>query len=402
MEEDKNCELLFNYLKSILYDTKVQKIDLEDLDEPFVKLGMGLQYLESAIEEMKTCSAALSKGNLSDFHPSRENFLCDNLKNIHANLEHLTWQAKQVAKGDYSQQVSYLGEFSVAFNTMIQQLKDREKSLKAEAIREKEHSESIQKYNRLFMEMIQRSNDDFLVTDLEQKEFLYSSHNHSENAQQEEVIQQFKKKKAEINQEEMDWEMKDSKNNYLHIFSFLTEWNQIKAYVHFIHDVTLEKQEQAKLRKEAYFDSLTQIGNRYYFAEKMEKLLAAGHECSICYCDLDQLKYVNDTFGHAQGDLYLQEFVQCIRNHIRNYDIFARLGGDEFCIVLENCSLNFANEKMQAIQENFEQLEDYLHCFSYGVIHLEKGHGKVDLDELLAEADYIMYQQKREHRKNRE
>ena len=145
MEEDKNCELLFNYLKSILYDTKVQKLDLEELDEPFVKLGMGLQYLESAIEEMKTCSAALSKGNLSDFHPSRENFLCDNLKNIHANLEHLTWQAKQVAKGDYSQHVSYLGEFSIAFNTMIQQLKDREKSLKAEAIREKEHSESIQK-----------------------------------------------------------------------------------------------------------------------------------------------------------------------------------------------------------------------------------------------------------------
>ncbi len=58
-------------------------------------------------------------------------------KNIHANLNHLTWQAKQVAKGDYSQTVSYLGEFSEAFNTMTQQLKERELKLKQEAEREK-------------------------------------------------------------------------------------------------------------------------------------------------------------------------------------------------------------------------------------------------------------------------
>ena len=54
--------------------------------------------------------------------PPRDNFLCENLKSIHANLNHLTWQAKQVAKGDYAQTVSYLGEFSEAFNTMTGQL----------------------------------------------------------------------------------------------------------------------------------------------------------------------------------------------------------------------------------------------------------------------------------------
>ena len=86
-----------------------------------------MQYLETAVKEMKQCSAALSKGDLSSFKPARENFLCENLKNIHANLNHLTWQAKQVAKGDYSQTVSYLGEFSEAFNTMTEQLREREK-----------------------------------------------------------------------------------------------------------------------------------------------------------------------------------------------------------------------------------------------------------------------------------
>ena len=135
--EEKNCEILFEYLRDIIYDSENAKLDLEQLDEPFWKLGKGLQYLDKAVKEVKHYSAEISKGNLSIEAPGRDNFLCENLKNIHANLNHLTWQAKQVAKGDYSQSVSYLGEFSEAFNTMTKQLKEREQYLKQEAEREK-------------------------------------------------------------------------------------------------------------------------------------------------------------------------------------------------------------------------------------------------------------------------
>ena len=127
---DQNCDILFSYLRSILYDDRVQRPDLNSLDPSFAKLGQGMMYLEEAVSEMKKNTASLSKGELSEFHPSRENPLCDNLKNIHANLEHLTWQAVQVAHGDYSQKVSYLGDFSDAFNTMTGQLAEREKKLK--------------------------------------------------------------------------------------------------------------------------------------------------------------------------------------------------------------------------------------------------------------------------------
>ena len=50
--EDKNCEMLYEYLRSILYDSKIQTLDIEQLDEPFQKLGKGLVYLQSAVEEM--------------------------------------------------------------------------------------------------------------------------------------------------------------------------------------------------------------------------------------------------------------------------------------------------------------------------------------------------------------
>ena len=135
--EEKNCEILFEYLRSILYDDKVRPLELETLDEPFRKLGMGLQYLDKAVSEMKEYSKALAVGNLSVTPPGRENFLCENLKNIHSNLNHLTWQAKQVARGDYTQTVSFLGEFSDAFNSMTQQLSERETELKVEAYRDK-------------------------------------------------------------------------------------------------------------------------------------------------------------------------------------------------------------------------------------------------------------------------
>lgn len=51
--EDRNCELLFEYLRSILYDSEVKTLEIDSLDEPFRKLGMGLQYLETAVKEMK-------------------------------------------------------------------------------------------------------------------------------------------------------------------------------------------------------------------------------------------------------------------------------------------------------------------------------------------------------------
>lgn len=280
--EEKNCEILFEYLRDIIYDSENAKLDLEQLDPPFWKLGKGLQYLDKAVKEMKRYSAEISKGNLSIEAPGRDNFLCENLKNIHANLNHLTWQAKQVAKGDYSQSVSYLGEFSEAFNTMTKQLKEREE----------------------------------------------------------------------------------------------------------------------ELEEEAYRDKLTGIGNRHLFHERAETMLATGEKIVFCYCDLDHLKYVNDHFGHQEGDRYLLYFVEMVKENIRPVDLFVRLGGDEFCVVLLNCSQETMQEKFRNIHEAFrrEGAGDYPKSFSYGIIELPERHDIVSTDEILQRADEVMYEYKRKHK----
>lgn len=301
---DRNSELLFEYLRSILYDSKIKTLDVENLDEPFQKLGLGLQYLEKAVTEMKHYSAALSKGNLSVEVPARDNLLCENLKNIHANLNHLTWQAKQVAKGDYSQTVSYLGEFSEAFNTMTKQLEEREERLKQEAAKEKAYAKMLNRYNQ-------------------------------------------------------------------------------------------------ELEVEAHQDALTQIGNRHFFIEKMKKMLETDEKMIVCYCDLDHLKYVNDKYGHTEGDWYIRYFVETVKSHIRDRDIFARLGGDEFCLVLRSCPLITAVKKVQQMQKIFssDTTKDYPKSFSCGIMEVPQEREKLDVMEMLKEADAMMYEQKKEHKK---
>ena len=83
-------------------------------------------YVNGFISEYAPLAAAMteiSRGELDIALPKGGMHVHHSLKNLHANLRHLTWKAQQIAKGDFSQQVDFMGEFSVAFNSMTRQLK---------------------------------------------------------------------------------------------------------------------------------------------------------------------------------------------------------------------------------------------------------------------------------------
>ena len=201
---------------------------------------------------------------------------------------------------------------------------------------------------------------------------------------------------------ECTWEAKDPQNRFYRIVTCRMEWDGEPAYGHTVFEVTREKHEHGLLEKEAYFDNLTQISNRFHFFKLAVPLLESGQSLAVCYCDLDQLKFVNDTYGHAEGDRYLCRFTELVRSCIREYDVFARLGGDEFCLVLPNCSAATAQKKMLSLQQAFAALPaapnaPYERMFSFGVAAAEKNHGIVTIDSLLQQADTAMYAQKRCH-----
>ena len=403
--DEKNCEVLFEYLRSILYDAQVQTPDMDSLDAPFRKLGLGLQYLEQAVREMKAYTAALAVGNLSVQPPSRDNFLCENLKNIHANLNHLTWQAKQVAKGDYSQSVSYMGEFSEAFNAMVAQLRERDTKVKEEARLAQQHLDVVEGYNKLLLELIARSEEDVLVTSAERNEILYTTQDTAENRELYELIlekQQKRQRRMSDRAAEWTWELEAPPHRYFRITSARMEWQGEQAYAHILLEITREREEQDRLELKAYSDTLTSIGNRSFFIKQVEELLTTGEALVICYCDLDHLKYVNDNHGHAEGDVYICSFVNAVQKFIREDDVFTRLGGDEFCIIFRNCHEDAVEERMKQVQEEFAKgYKPYAKSFSYGMVQVDENHDSIDLDMMMDLADYRMYQQKKAHKNNR-
>ena len=178
------------------------------------------------------------------------------------------------------------------------------------------------------------------------------------------------------------------------------EWQGQKAYAHIIQDITEKKQREQKLTAEAYHDSLTGIGNRYFLIEQMEKLLNSKRQLTFCYCDLDHLKYVNDTYGHLEGDWYICHFVHTMKKFIRKEDILARIGGDEFCLVLEGLPGMIARERLIDIQNAFDHTEEkpYPKGFSFGIIEIPANHDKLTVNDVIHQADYAMYQQKELHK----
>ena len=121
------ADVLFNYLRDVIYDPDKADLNVESLPEDFHDLGYGLQYFAECVLEANRLAMAMSKGDLTSKIPRPDNEMAAPLKSLHSSLRHLTWQAQQIAQGDYQQRVNFMGDFSEAFNAMAQQLEERRK-----------------------------------------------------------------------------------------------------------------------------------------------------------------------------------------------------------------------------------------------------------------------------------
>lgn len=173
-----------------------------------------------------------------------------------------------------------------------------------------------------------------------------------------------------------------------------------------ISDITATKRLESRLRQEAHFDDLTGLANRRYFTGELIRAVNAarrhGHPMSLCICDLDRFKGINDTFGHAAGDRALQAFAEAILLELRQDELAVRLGGDEFCILFAHSSASEAQICLERIRENVATLEVALE--EEAAFHLTASFGVADFDRsmdheyFLDAADRALYQAKRDGR----
>jgi diguanylate cyclase (GGDEF)-like protein/PAS domain S-box-containing protein len=117
-------------------------------------------------------------------------------------------------------------------------------------------------------------------------------------------------------------------------------------------DITTRKVAELELAFLAHHDALTGLPNRTLLAEKLTAALTAagpsGRHVAVIYVDLDDLKRINDTYGHAEGDRVIRRCAQCLTACMRAGDVVARVGGDEFVAILAD--MESSAEATRAVQ----------------------------------------------------
>jgi diguanylate cyclase (GGDEF)-like protein len=105
-------------------------------------------------------------------------------------------------------------------------------------------------------------------------------------------------------------------------------------------DITQRKMAEETIKNLAFYDPLTQLPNRRLLQERVKHGInvcrRTGKQLAVFMLDLDKFKPVNDSLGHATGDVLLQQVALRIKNCVREVDMVARLGGDEFVILMED------------------------------------------------------------------
>lgn len=173
----------------------------------------------------------------------------------------------------------------------------------------------------------------------------------------------------------------------------------LPGFVVLSRDITERVEAEERIQYHALHDALTGLPNRALLFELIKKavLIARREQGLLCliYLDLDKFKPVNDTFGHAVGDLLLQEVANRLQKSIRDSDTVARIGGDEFVILLPKIravedALFVANKVGAALRAPYRiEGHDLKISASCGLCHFPD-HGD-DIDTLLMHADKAMY-----------
>lgn len=166
----------------------------------------------------------------------------------------------------------------------------------------------------------------------------------------------------------------------------------------FMIDITKNKELENEIKKLTFKDYLTGLYNRRYLDNEIERLNnSRRYPISIIVGDLDNLKTVNDNYGHKLGDLYLKKAAETFTQTLRKEDVITRTGGDEFVVLLPETDKETSEKICERIRdncillnENYELPEEL--SISLGFATVE--NNKIDINRIYEQADYNMYKNK--------
>ena len=198
---------------------------------------------------------------------------------------------------------------------------------------------------------------------------------------------------------------------WLSITAVLGTDGKITNYVGAFMDITERKRAEGEIHNLAFYDPLSRLPNRRLLFDRLRQAVASSARNraggALLFIDLDNFKTLNDTRGHAVGDLLLIEVAKRLQTCVRESDTLARFGGDEFVVLLEELSEDrtqaaaqargVGEKVLEAISRPYVLDENEYHGSSSVGITLF-ANNKQNLDELLRQADTAMYEAKKSGR----
>ncbi len=176
----------------------------------------------------------------------------------------------------------------------------------------------------------------------------------------------------------------------------------VMGVVLLVEDITERKAMVEMLRRASLTDDLTGLSNRRGFLLRAEQQLKTAGRLKrrglLLYADMDNLKPINDAWGHAQGDQALIDIAAVLKEITRETDIVARVGGDEFAVLTLGAPERSAPYLLARLERNLEAYNAgdgrlYKLALSVGVAHYDP-EAPCSVADLLDQADTSMYQQK--------
>jgi diguanylate cyclase (GGDEF)-like protein len=204
----------------------------------------------------------------------------------------------------------------------------------------------------------------------------------------------------------LEFKLKFNSKSYLwariRLKPLYNEQGEVEYYLGYIHDITLSKMIEDELKKVVEFDVITKLPSKYYVKNLIDEYLVNSEKeklrGSLLMVNIDNFKFINDSFGHQEGDLLLEKVANSLMYVINEEDLICRYSGDEFLIFKPDIeSMNDLEDFVINIRKIFESPFDinkneiYI-TVSIGVsVFPDNGN---DFDTLLKNADTAMYRAK--------
>lgn len=200
----------------------------------------------------------------------------------------------------------------------------------------------------------------------------------------------------------------DHLSRVVHLSSNLIKYDDKNTILLDIADITRLKDAEKVLKKYATIDDLTGFLNKrsgmLLLRNVFDRVGSEEGNFSVCFMDVDELKVVNDNYGHVEGDFYIKTISKVIRNSVSINDAVFRYGGDEIVLVLEGCDRQSAENVVSRILNNLDMeskkfQKPYKMRISYGIAVYGE-NPQVTPELLLRGADNEMYKNKRTNKES--